>query len=104
MSTQLCDQCTQGLKDEASFMMHVLNTPNLSVYNVELANEILYGTLRELYQVEDCDEQEEPIVHDYTWKAANPYDVTVTYTMPSQESATQTISDLGKVMQSQCNK
>lgn len=55
--SQLCDQCTQELKDEANFMIHVLNTPNLSDYNVELANEVLYGTLRELYQVEDCEEE-----------------------------------------------
>lgn len=61
MSTQLCDQCVQELKDEASFMMHVLNTPHLSDYNIELANEVLYGTLRELYQVEDCDEEEQTV-------------------------------------------
>lgn len=83
--SQLCDQCIQELKDEANFMIHVLNTPHLTEDNIELANGILYGALLELYG--ECDYSEEQS-EDGGW--------TVTTTGPST-SGTITVSDLAQV-------
>lgn len=87
MSEQLCDQCTQELKDEANFMMQILNTPHVSDYNIELVNEVLYGTLRELYQVEDCDEEEQPVTSGYIFTMPTTEGTVLSYTSGSTASS-----------------
>lgn len=82
MTEQLCDQCIQELKDEAIFMLDILNTPNISEENIELANGVLYGTLLELYGECDCGPEEKPVVTGgFVFTMPTTEGITLSYTV-----------------------